>query len=148
MVDWTDKYVARAFPGKVGGGPAVVDTVELTVTAAGSPTATNPVKAAADLKAYFAEDADDKARHDRFSDIVTFFMQHGIVTEVASDGDTKITLGFEQGGMWADSDVGEPLWLNKVRRDNAYELAQKYVASDSHGVTAISVTINGVAQSS
>lgn len=148
MVDWIDNYVARAFPGSVGGGPAAVDTVALTVTAAGHNTATNPVKAAADMEAYFAEDADDKERHDRFSDIVQYFQQYAQPVSIESDGDQVITLKFEQGGMFADSAVGDPDWLNKQRRNNAYELAQAYLANDAYGVTAISVTINGVSQTS
>lgn len=147
MVDWTDKYEALVFPGKVGGGPAAVDTVELTITATGG-TSTNPVKAAADLEAYFAEDADDQARHKRFSDIVQYFQQYAQPVEITSDGDQVITLGFEQGGMWADSTVGDPDYMNKVRRDNAYELAQAYVASNSHTVSVIAVKVNGVTQSS
>jgi len=148
MVDWIDNYVALAFPGSVGGGPAVVDTVELTVTAAGDATATNPVKAAADLEAYFAEDAADQARHKRFSDIVVYFQQYAQPISITSDGDTIITLGFEQGGMWADSTVGDPGYVTKTNRSNAYELAQAYLAADTHGVTAISVKLNGVTQSS
>jgi hypothetical protein len=147
MVDWTDNYTALAFPGKVGGGPAAVDTIALTVTATGG-TSTNPVKAAADLEAYFAEDADDKQRHERFSDIVQFFMQYGIVVGVASDGDQVITLEFEQGGMFADSTEGRPDWLNKVDRDNAYNLGLAYVANNDYNVSAIAVTINGVTQDS
>jgi hypothetical protein len=148
MVDWIDNYKALAFPGAVGGGPAAGDTLVLTVTAAGDPTATNPVKAAADLAAYFAEDADDKARHERFSDIVQYFQQYAQAVSIASDGDQAITLKYEQDGLWADSTVGDPQFMTKTRRSNAYELAQAYVGSDAHGVTAITVTLNGVAQNS
>lgn len=148
MVDWIDNYVALAFPKAVGGGPAAVDTVELTVAASGHATEDNCVKAAADLEAYFAEDAADQERHRRFSDIVTFFQQYAQPVSVESDGDHVITMKFEQGGMWADSTVGDPDWLNKVQRSNAYELAQAYVAADSYGVSAITVKVNGVTQSS
>jgi len=146
MVNWIDKYVALAFPGSVGGGPAAGDSVELTVTAAGHATATNPVKAAASLEAYFAEDEADQERHRRFSDIVQYFHQYAQPASIESNGDQVITLKFEQDGLWADSTVGRPEWLNKVERKNAYELAQAYLAEDSYGVTAITVKVNGVAQ--
>ena len=147
MTDWTDNYTALVYPGAVGGGPAAGDELELTVTVTGGNTSSNPVKAAADYNAYDAEDADDKERHARFSDIVMFFKQYGQPVSIASDGDQVITLKFEQDGFWADSTVGDPAWLNKVRRSNAFELAAAYVADNDYNVSGIAVKVNGVTQS-
>ncbi|MAZ56834.1 hypothetical protein CL653_03510 [bacterium] len=148
MVDWTDNYYALAFPGTVGGGPGAVDTLVLTVTVTGGDTSSNPVKAAADKAAYDAEDANDKERHKRFSDIVQNYMRHGIVVGIESDGDQTITLKYEQGSMFVDGTVGRPDWLNKVERANAFEIGAEYVADNDYNVTGIAVTINGASQSS
>jgi hypothetical protein len=144
-MDWTDRYSALAFPGSVGGGPAAGDTLALTVTATGA-TSANPVKAAADMKAFHALEAAgdaDAERHERFSDIVLFFRRYGQPVVIESNGNNVITLRFEQNGFWSASQNGRPAWINKIDAATAAEVAAEYVAENDHNVTAIAVTVNG-----
>lgn len=141
-------YVPLNFPHISGGGPGVVETVVLTVGASGSGSDSNPTISVADRAAYYAATTANKERHARFSDIVRHMSQYGTPVSVAS-GNSTITLGFEMRDMFEDSSKGKPGWFNAAAaRLNAYELAQAYVASNSYYVNSISVTIDGVSQSS
>ena len=140
-------YKALVFPAVTGGGPGVQDTVVLTVTATGD-TSSNPVTSVATPALYAAADANGKARHDRFSDLAMYFRAYGQPVTIASTG-TTITFGYEHVGLHSDGALGKPAWRDVAgERPNAYELAQAYVAANSHTVSAISVTVNGVSQSS
>lgn len=135
-------YVNRVFPHQVG-GPGPIETVVLTVTAAGSPSATNPVLAQTDLAAYNAATDLNKARHDRFSDIVEFFSRYSTPISVASDGDQTITLTYEHDTLHKNKTEGTPKWFDRGHRDNLFDMMAEYVANDSHGVTAITGTCDG-----
>lgn len=137
-------HVNRVFPHSVG-GPGPIETVVLTVTAAGAPAAVNPVKAQTDLAAYNAASALDIERHDRFSDIVEFFSRYSTPISVASDGDTVITLTFEHDTLHSNKSEGQPKWFDRGHRDNLFDMMAEYVANDAHGVTAITGTVDGVA---
>ena len=141
-------YKNLIFPQEVG-GPGPYDTVELTVSASGAPT-TTPIKAFANLEAYYDSTvADDKTRHERFSDICKYFQQYGEPISIASDGDNVITLKFERGGMFEDSALGKPgYFYSSGNRPNAYDLATSYVADNDTGVNGITVKVNGTTQNS
>ncbi len=141
-------YLPLVFPHTAGGGPGVVETVVLTVGASGSTTSSNPVTSVADRAAYYAATTANKTRHARFADVVRYMSQYGTPVYVASTG-TTVTLGFEQRDMFEDSAKGKPGWFNAAApRKNMYELAQAYVAANDFEVDSISVTIDGVSQSS
>jgi len=140
-------YSARVFPAVTGGGPGVQDTVVLTITATGD-TSSNPVTSVTTPALYEAADANGKARHSRFSDLVMYFRAYGQPVTIASTGGA-ITLGYEHVGLHTDGTPGKPAWRDVVgERPNAYELAQAYVAANSHTVTVIAVAVNGVSQTS
>lgn len=142
------EYVPLNFPRTTGGGPGTVETVVLTVGASGSAQSSNPVTPVADRAAYYAASAANKDRHSRWSDIVRYMSQYGTPVYTAGTG-TTITLGFEYRDMFEDSSKGKPGWFNAAAaRKNAYELAQAYVADNDYDVDSISVTIDGVSQSS
>lgn len=136
-------YKSLAFPMTVGGGPGVVHTVELTITA---DVETTPVAAVANKQLYFAANSGNKAKHDRFSTVATHLMTYGILVGLASDGDTKVTASFEQSGLHTDSTIGLPGYVTKVQRPNAYELAQTLIGRND--ISAVTVKVDGVTQSS
>lgn len=137
-------YENLAFPHSVGGtGP--VDTLVLAITATGA-TSSTPVTAQTDIVAFNAATDNDKARHRRFSDLVQHFSQYGPAVSASSDG-TNITMTFDRKGMFENSTKGKAPWFTNGHRPNAYDLAATFVGSNVHTVTAISVTINGAAQS-
>lgn len=141
-------YLPLVFPHTSGGGPGTLETVVLTVTASGSGSDSNPTTSVASRDLYYAATTANKERHARFSDLVRHMSQYGTPVYVASTG-TTVTLGYEQRDMFEDSSKGKPGWFNAAAaRSNAYELAQAYVASNSYYVSAITVTIDGVSQSS
>lgn len=141
-------YLPLVFPHTAGGGPGVVETVVLTVSASGSGSDSNPTISVADRAAYYAATTANKQRHARFADIVRYMSQYGTPVYVTS-GNSTITLGFEQKDMFEDSAKGKPGWFNAAAaRKNMYELAQAYVAANDFFVDSISVTIDGVSQSS
>lgn len=139
-------YYANVYPKDIGGmGP--FDTVALTVTVTGGSTSSTPCLAQADIAAFNAASANDQERHRRYSDIVSFFSQYGQPVSNASDGDNLITLKYESKGMFVNSTLGKPGWFAYGHRPNAYDLCATYVANDSFNVSAMTVTINGSAQS-
>lgn len=135
-------YKSLAFPMTVGGGPGVVHKVALTVVAGAE---TTPVAAVANKQAYFAADTTNKAKHDRFSTVATHLMTYGILVGLESDGDV-VTASFEQSGLHTDSTIGLPGYVTKVQRPNAYELAQTLIGRN--GITAVTVAVDGAAQTS
>lgn len=138
-------YKNLNYPHDLGGnGP--FDTVELTVTAGTAPT-TTPMKAAADIRAYNAEDADDVVRHERFSELVRYYHQYGQPVAITSDGDNVVTMKFERQEMFTDHTEGKAPWDDETDRGNAYDLAVAFVAA-TDWCTAITVKVNGVTQNS
>lgn len=138
-------YKALVYPYVAGGGPGAKETVALTVTATGS-ASSNPVVLQANAAAYTAASADDKTRHERATDIVRFFSQYGTPVEVSS-ATNVLTMKFEVADLFEDSARGKPGYFNgPAARPTAYELAQAYVAANSFTVSAMTVTIDGVAQ--
>ena len=143
------EYKALVFPHTTGGGPGVAETVELTITANDGTAITTPVAAVDNFAGYYDADAAGKAAHERFSAIVESFSRaYGFAIEVASDGDDVITLKYENPALHSDSSLGKPGWDEGSERPNAYELAQVFVGDNDVDVTAIAVTVNGVAQTS
>lgn len=139
-------YEYLAFPHEKG-GPGPYDTLVLVVTATGTDGSTTPVKAAADMAAYDAEDANDVLRHKRFSDIVLFFSRYGTPISIASDGDQTITLKYEHQYIHGNNSEGKAPWFTPGHRPNAYDIAAEYVAANDHSVTGMTTTVNGVLQS-
>ncbi len=137
-------YNAIVFPG-VTGGPGVKDTMAITVTAGAT---SNPIKSQATRAAYNAASSDDKALHNRFSDVVQFITQYANPVSISTNGNNVITLGFEQAGLFNNAGIGRPgnFTENGNPRANAFDLAAAYVAANDHGVTVMTITINGVAQ--
>lgn len=135
------------FPTQVGGGPGNVSTVVLTVTATGA-TSTNPCKSLPNAAAYYAASAADKARHDRWSDIVMYFHRNANPVGIEATANNVITLHFEQENMFDDTTLGTPGWYTASGnpRPNAFDIAQEYVADNDHTVTVITVTVDGTAQ--
>lgn len=138
-------YENLVFPTEVG-GPGPLDTLVLVVTATGT-ASSNPVKAAADLAAFNAEDSDDQVRHRRFSDIVESFSRYATPVSIESDGDQTITLKYESAGIHGDNTEGKPAWFIPGHRPNAYDVAVEVIAARAD-VTGLTTTVNGVSQSS
>lgn len=142
-------YKNLVFPHHVG-GPGPVDTVAFTVTATGSSTDTNECLTQTDIVTYNAASADDKARHERFSSIVSFLTQYGKPVSIDAVTNNVITMRFERKGLYENSTLGKAPWFSYGHRPNAFDLCATYVAANSgapHYVAAITVTINGSAQS-
>jgi hypothetical protein len=137
-------YNARIFP-MVTGGPGVKDTMAITVTAGATST---PVKSQATRTAYNAASDADKLLHDRFSDVVQFITQYANPVSISTNADNVITLGFDRAGLFNNAGIGRPgnFTENGNPRANAFDLAAAYVASNDHGVTVMTITINGAAQ--
>jgi hypothetical protein len=139
-------YMAKCFPFQVGGGPGGVHELVFTVTCGAE---SNPVATVASKAAYVAASAANQAKHDRFDLICKQFNRYGVCVYAASDGNTKITLRYEGRDIYNDgavNPVGIPDYVTKSHRKDAYELAQDLVGSN--GITAITVTVDGAAQSS
>jgi hypothetical protein len=142
-------YNNLVFPHHVG-GPGPVDTVALTVTATGSSTDSNECLTQTDIVAYNAASAADKLRHDRFSDIVSTLTLYGKPTSIDAVTNNVITMRFERKGLFENSSLGKPGWFSYGHRPNMFDLCATYVAAESgapHYVAAITITINGSAQS-
>lgn len=136
-------YKNLIFPGAVNAaGP--VETVTLTVTATGA-TSSNPVKAFASLAEYNDTNAsdDDKARHERFSNIVRYFQQYGQPVSIASNGNNVITLTFDRKGLFTDSALGKAPYFNDAyERGDASDLATAYVSDNDHTVTVLTAIVS------
>lgn len=138
-------YYQLAFPHDVG-GPGPWQKVELGVTAITTAT-TDVVKTCADLQAFYAASSDDKARHQRFSDLVTQFGRYGMaISARATSSDEVIQLYFERVGLFSNSTLGKPGWFSYGHRPNGYDLAAEFVSSNNVTVSALTVTIDGTAQ--
>jgi len=134
-------YKNLVFPHKVGGPLDEMTKLVLVVTEGAT---VNPVKAAADLEAYNAEDAADQARHELFSEVVEFFSRYGAPVWLESDGDQTITMYFERAGLFDNATLGKPDDFSYGHRANAYDIGVELVANTS--VTAITTTVDDVLQ--